>query len=154
MLEDVGATNVRTYIQSGNTVFELKKADAKLAERIGERIEKRHGFQPAVMLLAAKDFRRAMAANPFSEAESEPKTLHLYFLAARPAAAKRKAVSAALEGVRRPTERFQLTGKVLYLHTPDGLAGSKLPARLEKELGTAATGRNWRTVAKIWELVA
>jgi uncharacterized protein (DUF1697 family) len=41
---------------------------------------------------------------------------------------------------------------VAYLHAPDGIGRSKLAARLEKALGVAGTGRNWRSVGKILEI--
>ena len=149
-LEGLGVGNVKTYIQSGNAVFQSpKKAGATLADRIGKRIEKSHGFRPDVLILSARQLEHAITSNPYPEAESEPKALHLYFLASRPVAVRME----LLNGAKRPTERFHLADEVLYLHAPDGIARSKLAAGVEKLLGVSATGRNWRTVQKIWEMV-
>jgi uncharacterized protein (DUF1697 family) len=79
------------------------------------------------------------------EAEAEPKTLHLYFLASVP----KKPDLAALERVKRDSEQFALTGMVFYLHAPDGIGRSKLAERVERSIGVAVTARNWRTVSKI-----
>ena len=80
LLEELGLHNVKTYIQSGNVVFQSGEANlAALATRISEQIEASHGFAPHVLLLPAADLQQAIAANPFPEAESEPKSLHVGF---------------------------------------------------------------------------
>ena len=87
----------------------------------------------------------AMVSNPFPQAESNPKTLHLYFLADLPEAPDLE----ALDALKRDTERYTLAGKLFYLYAPEGIGRSKLAARVEKSLGVAATARNWRSVSKI-----
>ena len=91
---------------------------------------------------------RAIRSNPYSEAESEPKTLHLYFLAASPESPDLD----ALEGIKGDRERFVLGDGVFYLHAPDGIGRSKLAANIEKLLGVPVTARNWRTVRKVMEM--
>jgi uncharacterized protein (DUF1697 family) len=142
ILQDLGCRNVATYIQSGNAVIESDQAAEKLAENISAAIMKRRGFAPRVLLLNAQELERAIAANPFPEGESDPKSLHLGFLSERPEAPD----LAKLEALRSPTERFQLIGRVFYLHAPDGIGKSKLAERSETILGVAMTDRNWRTV--------
>ena len=92
---------------------------------------------------------RAISENPFSEADSEPKSVHLTFLSALPSNPDIK----ALERIRKPNERFVLKGKVFFLHAPDGIGRSKLAARIEKSLGVSGTSRNWRTVLKLQEMI-
>ncbi|HEX6983027.1 MAG TPA: DUF1697 domain-containing protein [Balneolaceae bacterium] len=145
LLEDLGFHNVKTYIQTGNIVFKSGKNAAELAESIKTEIEQNHGFAPHVLVLKLDEFKKAMASNPFAEAESEPKTLHLYFLDAEP----KNPDLESLENIKKDNERFMLKGKTFYLHTPEGVGRSKLAARAEKALGVAATARNWRTVDKI-----
>ena len=150
LLAEMGLNNVKTYIQSGNVVFQSERTDvAALAQEIGEAIEQRHGFAPRVLLLDAEAVRSAMAANPFPEAEAEPKTLHLYFLAEQPENPEVE----MLDQLKTESERFQLGDQVFYLHAPDGIGRSKLAERAERTLGVAATARNWRTVSKVMELV-
>ena len=148
-LENVGCQDVATYIQSGNAVFQSGEQDSSLlAETIEAEIEERHGIEPRVLVLTSDEIERAMRSNPFPEAESEPKMLHLYFLAAPP---ERPDLD-ALEGIKEGRERFVLDDGVFYLHAPDGLGRSKLAASAEKLLGVPATARNWRTVSKVMEL--
>ncbi|HLP17030.1 MAG TPA: DUF1697 domain-containing protein, partial [Bacteroidota bacterium] len=59
---------------------------------------------------------------------------------------------AALERIKAESERFQLVGKVFYLHAPDGVGRSKLAANAERLLGVPLTDRNWKTVCKIHDM--
>ena len=149
LLESIGARNVRTYIQSGNAVFQSGQQDVSLLSRkIGAAVEKGHGFAPRVLVMKAERLEKAVRDNPFPGAESEPKNLHLYFLASSP---ERPDLD-ALESVRAVGERFVLEADVFYLHTPDGLGRSRLAAGVEKLLGVPATARNWRTVCRVLEM--
>jgi len=148
-LENLGCQDVATYIQSGNAVFQSEEQDASLfSETIEAAIKERHGFEPRVLLLASEEMERAMRSNPFPEAESEPKTLHLYFLAAPPEGPDLD----ALEGIKGDRERFVLGDGVFYLHAPNGIGRSKLAANIEKHLSVPVTARNWRTVHKVMEM--
>jgi uncharacterized protein (DUF1697 family) len=148
-LEEVGCDEVRTYIQSGNAVFRHATQDApRLAERISTAIRASHGFGPDVLLLTADQLERAVASNPFADAEAEPSRLHLFFLAGSAPSPD----TAAIERLRADNERFVLESDVAYLHAPDGIGRSRLAAGLEKALGVAATGRNWRSVNKILDM--
>jgi uncharacterized protein (DUF1697 family) len=150
-LEALGLSNVRTYIQSGNVVFRgpSQKPDA-LGAKIRGAILGKFGFEPAVLVIEASDFAAAAAANPFPEStgESEGRTVHLFFLTDAPKAIPRE----RLDSIRVPSERWQVIGKVLYLHCPEGFGTSKLAAQAEKILGVPATARNWRTVKTLLEM--
>ncbi len=148
-LEDIGLWNVRTYIQSGNAVFKSHETAAELLSKsISAAIEKSHGFKPGVLLLELEEMERAASANPFPEAESEPKTLHLHFLTSEPWNPDLD----ALENIKGESERFVLKDGVFYLHAPDGIGRSKLAANAERILGVPITGRNWRTARKVIEM--
>lgn len=146
ILEKLGAHCVQTYIQSGNAVFRHGTRSASgLSSRITAAISEGRGFEPRVLLLELAEMQKAMAGNPFPEAESEPKSLHLFFLAAAP----KNPDLETLERLKQRGEQFSLARTVLYLHTQEGFGKSKLAARAEKSLGVAATARNWRTVCKV-----
>jgi uncharacterized protein (DUF1697 family) len=149
VLEGLGARNVRTYIQSGNVVFESPEKDAsRLASKMGQAIKKRFGFEPHVLLLELEDLERAIKKNPFPEAESDPQALHTGFLASAP----QKPDLKALESLKTKSERFRLIDRVFCLHAPEGIGRSKLAAKAEKLLGVPMTDRNWRTVCKIQDM--
>jgi uncharacterized protein (DUF1697 family) len=111
------------------------------ALKIRETIKKSHGFEPQVLLLTPEEKVSAIESNPFPEAESEPKTLHVHFLASMP----KNPDPGALESIKGDHERFALKDGVFYLHAPDDIGRSKLAANAEKVLGVAVTSRNWQT---------
>ena len=149
MLNALGADDVKTYIQSGNVVFQSKpEIVTDLARKLGVEIRDRHGFEPNILILNRSEFEKAMADNPFPKAEAEPRSLHLGFLASTPEAPDLN----KLESLKKDSEQFRLMGRVFYLHTPEGLGRSKLAARAEKLLGVSMTYRNWNTVYKLKEM--
>ena len=139
-----GAENPETYIQSGNAVFGGDVAPKDIAREI----EARAGFAPVQVLIPGADYLNALARNPFSEATGDPKALHLYFLMGPSAATDEDLNAAATNG-----ERVARLDRVLYFHAPEYLAKSKLVVNLDRLLGVATTGRNWRTATKIAEIV-
>jgi uncharacterized protein (DUF1697 family) len=146
LLENLGADRVKTYIQSGNAVFRHQaESISQLSSSISAAIKENHGFEPHVLLLDLVEMEQAVTSNPYPEAEAEPKTLHLYFLASTPQNPDLK----TLDSLKKANEQFKLIDNVFYLYAPDGIGRSKLAARVEKALGVAATARNWRTVNKI-----
>lgn len=149
LLEELGLENVKTYIQSGNVVFQSERADrAKLAAEISEAIGESHGFTPQIFILGIEALQRAIAANPFPEGEAEPKTLHLFFLDA----ILRDPDMSGLEAVKAESERYKLIEDVFYLHAPDGIGRSKLATIVGKGWDVSITARNWRTVTKVMEM--
>jgi uncharacterized protein (DUF1697 family) len=147
-LEGIGLKNVRTYIQSGNVVFSSAKTAARLTDEIERCIEKTFGFHSSTFVLSVPELRRAAAGNPFPQADAEPKTLHLFFLA-KPAKA---AQLDAMNELKTKSEQFVLTSKVFYFYTPEGFGISKLAAKAGRLLGVDMTARNWRTVGKLLEM--
>lgn len=149
LMEKLGASGVRTYIQSGNAVF---RTDAKNAGLFGERLRaeigKRYGFEPHVLILEPEQLARFIAENPYPEAAEDTAKLHLGFLAATPD----NPDLAKLSALRSGKERFHLNDRVFYLHLPDGAGTSKLAAGAEKALGVPMTARNWKTVRKLLEM--
>ena len=137
LLEGLGCDDVTTYIQSGNAVFRHDEVDSPhLAARISTSICESHGFKPDVLLLTTEQLERAVASNPFPDAESEPSRLHVFFLAAAPD----NPDTDRMEEMRAENERVAVQSGVVYFHAPDGIGRSKLAAGLERALGVAGTG--------------
>ena len=121
VLDSLGLHHIKTYIQSGNVVFESEETSFSILSKIiQDAIKNSHGFAPEVILLSPTELGDAVSANPFPEAENEPKTLHLYFLDAVPEKPDLK----RLEDIKRDNEKFALKGKVFYLYAPDGIGRS------------------------------
>lgn len=77
ILAALSCENVRTYIQSGNAVFESSSEPAVLAADITAAVENDFGFAPRVLLMTVDRFESIVAANPYPKAEQTPKLLGL-----------------------------------------------------------------------------
>ena len=151
ILEELGVRKIKTYIQSGNVVFQsAEKNFSQFSTRLAAEIKKRRGFEPHVLIVGLGALEKAMAGNPFPEAEADASSLHLGFLASVPENPNLQ----KLDSLRKESERFHLSERVFYLHAPEGVGRSKLAASTEKLLGVPMTDRNWRTVCKIREMAS
>ena len=149
LLGKLGAKGVNTYLQSGNAVFRYDMGDVnRLGVRIGSAIRESHGFEPHVFLLDVAGLEKAVKLNPFPEAVSNPKSVHVFFLDSVPV----KPDLGAIERMKKGNERYLLKEDLFYLHAPDGVGRSQLAARAEKAFGVRATARNWRSVCEIQKL--
>ncbi len=147
-LEEVGCENIRTYIQSGNVVFQSKKKQSiKIAREISSKILESYGFEPKVLLLEIAELQDAIENNPFETEDG--KALHFFFLHSFP----KKPDLERLWAVKSRSEKFSLNKNIFYLYTPDGVARSKLAAKVEQSMGVPVTARNWNTVSKLIALV-
>jgi uncharacterized protein (DUF1697 family) len=146
-----GCGDVKTFIQSGNVLFRTTaKLSSGVAAKVTAGITERFGYQIPVILRTLDQLRETTMNNPFLKAGAELDALYVVFLAAQPAAAS----IAALDPNRSPGDTFQVRGQEIYLHLPNGVANSKLTnAYFDSKLKTVSTGRNWRTVTKLLDLM-
>jgi uncharacterized protein (DUF1697 family) len=146
----LGHPEVSTYIQTGNVLFRSRaKNAAALASGIERRLEQDFGSSPAVILRTAGDLARVAAADPFAKVGADPSRHHVTFLADRPSDERLAAFTIPPSG----RDELVLDGLEVFVHTPDGYAGSKLSgALLERRLGVLTTTRNWNTVMRLCEL--
>ena len=152
--EALGFSQVSTYVQSGNVVFDCASADpgvnadlAAVASLIEAEIERRFGFPVSVMVRRPEDFRRLIAGNPFVQRGEDPSKLHVTFLASASALAQDFQAPAALP------DEYILNGQEIYLFCPDGYGRTKLSNNFfERKLKVNATTRNWKTVMALDEV--
>ncbi len=144
-----GGRTVRTFIQSGNVIFEADDAAASVAV-VTTEIARVYGYPGRIVLRTADEARKAFEANPFAHAGAAPEMLHVYFLADWPEA---RAVQ-ALDPDRSPGDSFVVCGREVYLHLPNGMARTRLTnAHFDAKLGTVSTARNWNTLGKLAEMM-
>lgn len=149
ILENQGCRNIKTYIQSGNVVFEHKDLAKDFKQAVAEFINRNRGFSPEMIIMSADKFKNTVRSNPFPSAESAPKTLHFFFLESTP----EKPDLTRLMALKANSESFQLINDVFYLYAPEGIGRSKLAAKVEKCVDVPATARNWNTVEKLLNMV-
>ena len=150
MFTDAGCGSVATYIQSGNVVFEAKAALVRLLPALIEKaIADRFGYRVPVMTRTGAELVRIVRGNPFLRSGADPRTLHVAFLGAAPAAARVK----ALDPGRSSPDAFAVRGREIFLHCPNGFGRTKLTnAYFDSKLGTTSTVRNWKTVETLLDL--
>lgn len=152
-LEGTGFELVKSYLQSGNVIFETPAtAPDKLTQRIQEDIRREFGLSVAVILRSATELKKIVKANPFLAEEAIDRAkLHVTFLAKPPT----KAALKNLETLPTSPDQFHLAGREVYLYCPEGYGRSKLSnSAFEKKLSVDATTRNWRTTTNLCELAA
>jgi len=148
MLEELGLTDVKSLLQSGNLVFRSNRlAGSALESKLEAETAKRLAVSCDYFVRTAEEWAKVVARNPFpDEAERDPGHLVVMFLKA---AATPKVVT-LLEAAIRGPESVRARGKQLYVVYPAGIGRSKLTtALIEQKLGTRGTGRNWNTVLKL-----
>jgi len=149
---ELGLKCPETYIQSGNLIVDAGGNADGLRGLLERELTAKFGFTVDVVVRAAADWKRYVAANPFAaDADAISKMVHLY-LSRDPA--KPGAVE-ALKRLARTGERIGLAGGALWIdYGPEGVHSSKLsPSIIDKACGSPTTGRNWNSVTKIGEMI-
>jgi uncharacterized protein (DUF1697 family) len=150
MFANAKATNVVTYIASGNVVFQHdERSAAKLCEQLQRTISKASGFDVTLTLRTAREMTAAIDGNPFA---GEPdKRLYCMFLPARIPVGSLSKIDPKAYG----DERFELAGRELYFCMPSGVGRSDLLGKLTAIKALAGgTMRNWRTVLALAKLAS
>lgn len=144
LFEDLGFTDVSTYIQSGNVLFST--TGPVTPEALQAAIREQFEVDATVVLRTPEELRRTVDALPYTEADAS--RIHVGFMAHEPTGA----ALATLDTESFHPEEFAVSGRDLYLLLPDGMGRAKLPAYLERHLRVPTTIRNWNTVTKLLDL--
>jgi len=144
--------NARTYVQSGNVVFQTSERNlSRVAASIEKRIERDCGFRTDVIVRSQDEMRDVVARNPFAKRKDvDGKRLLVFFFGTDPGAdAPEKIRSVKADG-----EALHLDGRELYIYFPDGVGRSRVStSAIERMLKVAGTGRNWNSVRKLLEMM-
>jgi uncharacterized protein (DUF1697 family) len=148
-LSELGFGGVTTYVQSGNAVFSGRGKPPTVAAMVSRQLAERFELAVPIVVRTADELRSVLVANPYLGRERDPTKLHVTFLVAAP--------GAAAESIERPAsagrDSFDVVGREVYLHCPDGYGRTKLTNDFfERRFRTTATTRNWRTVLALAEL--
>jgi uncharacterized protein (DUF1697 family) len=151
LLDRLGYADVKTLVNSGNAVLTSSKQPATLAKEIKKGIGSQFGIDVQVMVRGRDELAKVVERNPFPEQASEGSRLHVMFLSA--AVTKRQLGD--IDAAAFAPNRFELSGREIYLWTPNGMMGAAdmFDALSEKRLGVTATTRNWNTVTKLLTLL-
>ena len=151
LVEEQGHANVRTYVNSGNVVFDSTATDPVLiAAGIEAALGQPVGQPVPVVVRSAAEMAATVANNPFPERAPEPTTLHVSFLGATPD----PALVDALRDVEKGEDDYRVIGRDIYLSYPNGVSGAVFMVNgFDRALAVTSTSRNWRTVTKLAAMV-
>jgi uncharacterized protein (DUF1697 family) len=151
VLEELDFKNIRTYIQSGNVIFQSNEDDLlALEKQISGLILKHFGFEVPVVVVTLKELEFVAKNNPFA-AETMPDDTQPYvaFLSELPAESN----MAVLKSIDFGADRLIDLDRYIYLRYEHGAGTTKLTnAVIENKLKVRATSRNWKTVHKLIEM--
>jgi uncharacterized protein (DUF1697 family) len=149
LLGDAGFERVGTYVQSGNVVLASSTEPGKLERRLEQLLKEKLGFEVEVIVRTGEELAGVVKLNPLAKVAVEPKRYQVTFLAQELDPERLEALAA----LAAAGERFAAHGRELYAWHPDGVARSKLWAKLGSTgLGVKATSRNWTTVTTLLEM--
>jgi uncharacterized protein (DUF1697 family) len=150
LYENLGFTEVVTYIQSGNVVFNAPDDATDLVQKIEQAIAAKYPFTVPVIVRKAEEWVKIVSKNPFLHQDGvDLEKMHVTFLGSTPS-------DVLLEKIKLldfSPDKFEILGQEVYLYCPIDYGHTKLSnSFFESKLKVTATTRNWKTVNKLLEL--
>ncbi|NOX46055.1 MAG: DUF1697 domain-containing protein [Chlorobi bacterium] len=150
-LQQLDIENTQTYIQSGNIIFNTKIDNPRSLEtNIKNLIFEKWGFDVPVIVRELDDLRKIKTDNPFNKNQDiDPARLSVVFLSNEPD----MELIMGLSAFRDPIDTFEIKGREIYLHCPNGFGRSKLTTNFfERKLKVICTARNLKTLNRLIEI--
>jgi len=146
LIEDLGHSDVRTLLNSGNAVFRASRQDPpQIAAAIEGGIEDRFGFSASVVVLTARELDAIVAENPLPQAARDPSRFLVAFVSTATTLAKARPLLAQAWA----PDALAIGRRAAYLWCARGFIESKLAQAFARVAADAATTRNWATVLKL-----
>jgi uncharacterized protein (DUF1697 family) len=147
LLAELGASDVRTYVASGNAVLDVPGEPDEFDRAVEAAMEQRFGFRREVMSREPEEVRAALAAHPFEVVDAARS--YVTFLSGAPTPA---AIDSAADVVAGADE-WRVVGRDLHVRFEEGAGRATLDVNaLYRRLGVAGTARNLRTVTALVRL--
>jgi uncharacterized protein (DUF1697 family) len=140
--EASGFAKVRTFIASGNLLFESDLGEAAVQRDIEQRLEAFFGKRVPVFVRSAAEMAAVVAGNPFDDDKASRVMAHFIDEVPEPA------MLDAASGVGG--ERMSLGPRMIYVSYGEGIGKSRLKLPAVKQ----GTARNMNSVAKIADMLA
>lgn len=151
LLEDVGYSEVRTHLQSGNVVLTSPDSAARIAEIVRSEIAARLALEVGIIVRTADEMAEVVSVNALRDVATDPSRYVVTFL---PGPVDQTSLRELEEQSFAP-EEFAVRGREVFLWCPNGQHESPLAKALGKAgVTTTGTARNWRTVTRLAELAA
>ncbi|WP_270311192.1 DUF1697 domain-containing protein [Streptococcus infantarius] len=148
ILTEAGLENVKTYIQSGNIVFETTLSDDDVCALIHDTIQAKIGADLSVVLKEQPQLTTAIIENPFDESYDVSR-VHLVFTNDQFSQDK----LADLLETDFGDEILRAGSECLYLYLPREAKKKRLNTNyLEKQLHITATMRKRRSILRLSQM--
>ena len=148
MVAELGYTDVRTLLNSGNVVFHGRaKPVQAVAEAIEAALHARLGVKARVTVLLKDELDAIVAQCPLGD-KPDGARVQVFMLRQ----GQERSALAALAATDWGEEVLALGERAAYLWCPNGVLESRSAAALGKLLGDATTARNWNTLCKVQAL--
>ncbi|WP_062227410.1 DUF1697 domain-containing protein [Aureimonas frigidaquae] len=142
MCQAAGFVSVRTYIASGNVVFQSDAPEDRVRSALEDRLQAYAGRQVGVIVRSAAEMADTLARNPFCDAPGN-RVMALFVDGPLPVD--------PLEGVTGlRNEQLRVGRREMFVLYPDGMSGSRLRIPGAKH----GTARNMKTVGKLAAMAA
>lgn len=145
LCKNLGYSDVKTLLNSGNVVFSAPRVDAKAAARIQKAIASQIGVSCRVVVITATELDEIIAENPFVEHHTNPSLFQVTVLANKGDRARVETLVKQDWGA----ERLGVGRHAAYIWCPNGSIECKPMIAIAKLLGDAVTSRNWATIMKL-----
>ncbi len=151
IFESLGFKNVKTYIQSGNVIFEsLEKNKDLIIKKCESVLHKHLGNDVLLFLRTESEMEEIINKDPFKKIKPAPST-KLYFSLLRTQLTSRPKLPYL--SAKKDIEIIAIKNCDLYCITPEINGRFGFPNNfVEQEFGISATTRNWNTITKIFSL--
>lgn len=149
IFESMGFLHVRTYIQTGNVIFETDEdCTDLLRENTEHRLADALGYEVPVILRTLTELEDIIRNNPFDGSEiTDPKQLYVSFLSAEPAG---ESVNELARYTGGGDDEIRVIHREVYLLCRQPYHKTAYSNHfLERKLKVQATARNWNTVNKV-----
>jgi uncharacterized protein (DUF1697 family) len=146
MAENLGYSDVATYINSGNLIVKTSKKAATVEGELTKAIKDTFGLNIDVTVRTDAELKKVLADNPYPEGHTSQVTV-AFLSKAADAEAKERVAAVAAEH-----EPFTFADRCVYVNYTRGLGNSKLAQQFNSMMGTGSTVRTIRTVAKLVEM--
>lgn len=151
LFEGLGFTQVSTYIQSGNVVFNHDMVETdQLQKQIKKAIQSKFNFEVDVFIRSASELHQALKNNPYVHKYPDKLNRIFYaFLSETP----HKDMINALAKIDHSPEEYFIDREIIYFYVPNGYGRAKINNNyFEKKLKVSASTKNWKTVRKLYQM--
>lgn len=150
VLTESGLQNVKTYIQSGNVIFQSSnKSIDSIKEKISKAIESHFGFKVPVLVKTKKEMQSVFDSCPFSKEKKENSYFTLLYTIPE------KKIIEEKNNLEKPAnEEFVITDNCIYFYSSTGYGRTKYNNNFfERKLNVVATARNYKTICKLLQML-